>query len=101
MVPVLLEKRANMSFDYNPRFGSQKPMAVLRVFEIMVGVMFFHLPAVVITQTSGWRRAPHGLSVGASAGYEPPWGTIEGLLMVCVLSFSPGTVPLGCERQPD
>ena len=42
-----------MSFDLHPRFSPQNPTVVLRVFEIMVGVMFFHLPSGVMTQDIG------------------------------------------------
>ena len=68
MVPVVQENWANMSFASNYRFGLQKPTAVMRVFDIMVGIMFFHLPAVVIMRTSGWKGAPHRISGGAPAG---------------------------------
>ena len=46
-------ERADTYLDYNPRFFLQKSTAVLRVFEIMVGVIFFHLPAGVMTRASG------------------------------------------------
>ena len=52
MAPSALRERADTSLYSNPRFGPQKPMAVLRVFDIMVGVMFFHLPDRIMTQAS-------------------------------------------------
>ena len=53
MEPALQRDQANTSLDLNPRFGPQKPTSVLRVFKIMVGVMFFQLPSGVVRRTSG------------------------------------------------
>ena len=53
MAPAAQRKQADMSLDLNPMFGPQKPTAVLRVFDIMVGVMFFHLPDGFVKQASG------------------------------------------------
>ena len=41
-----------MSLASNPMFGPQKPTAILRIFDIMVGVMFSHLPTRVMTWAS-------------------------------------------------
>ena len=45
MAPAAWRERADTSLDSNPRFVPQKPTAVLRIFEIMVGVIFPHLTA--------------------------------------------------------
>ena len=52
MTPVAQRVWEDTSLDSNPRFGAQKPIAVLRVFEIMAGVMFFHHPAGVMMWVS-------------------------------------------------
>ena len=53
MEPASQREQADTSLDSNTRFGLQKTTAVLGVFEIMERVMFFHLPARVMTQASG------------------------------------------------
>ena len=53
MAPSTLREWGDMSLALNPRFGLQKPTAVLRVFNITVGVMFSHLPTIVMTQVIG------------------------------------------------
>ena len=44
---------AERSSDLNPRLGPQKPTAVLRVFKIILGDMFSHLPARAMTRDNG------------------------------------------------
>ena len=56
MAPAVQKERSDISLASNPRFGPQKPTAVLRVFNNMVGVMFSHLPVEVMTQASGVER---------------------------------------------
>ena len=53
MEPLAWREQVDKSLALNPRFGPQKPMEILRFFEIMVGVMFSHLPAGVMTRASG------------------------------------------------
>ena len=53
MAPVVQRYQVDTSLDSNPRFVLQKSTAVLRVFEIMVEVIFFHLPNEVMTQAIG------------------------------------------------
>ena len=52
MTPVARRERDDMSLTSNPRFGPQEPTAVLKVFEIMVEVLFSHLPTGGTTQNS-------------------------------------------------
>ena len=44
MTPVVQREREYMSLASNNKFGPEKPMAVLRVFKIVVGVMFYTYP---------------------------------------------------------
>ena len=88
MASVVGRVRTETSLDSNPRLGPQKPTVLLRVFNIMVGVMFFHLPDGFITQANGVQGAPFGTSGGSPAGGVRPWVTREGLRMPCV-HFSP------------
>ena len=53
MAPAAQRDQADMPLDYNPRFDLQRHTEVLMVFDIMVGVMFFHLPARIMIQASG------------------------------------------------
>ena len=41
MAPAAQRDRVGTSLSYNPRFVPQKPTAVLRVFQIMVGIILF------------------------------------------------------------
>ena len=41
MAPAAQRDRVDASLSYNPRFVLQKPTAVLSVFQIMVGIIFF------------------------------------------------------------
>ena len=52
MAPASRREWVEASLAPNPRFGIQKTAAVLRVFDIMVEVMFFHLPYRVMTRDS-------------------------------------------------
>ena len=52
MTRAAWRERADMSLASNPRFVLKKPTAVLRVLDTMVGVMYFHPPARVMTQAS-------------------------------------------------
>ena len=53
MAPAARREHADTSLASNRRFGLQKPTSVLRVFKIMVGFMFYHLPVRVMTRASG------------------------------------------------
>ena len=53
MEPAVHREQTDTSLYYNPRFGLQRPTAVLRVFNIMVGVMYLYLPAGVMARASG------------------------------------------------
>ena len=87
MVPEAQRKRVDTSLDANPRLGLQKPTAVLRVFNIIARVIFFHLPARVITQASGVER---GRSMGSRLNH--PLEEVSNL-------FPPAYGLLGCEHQ--
>ena len=50
----------HISSTWNTRFGPQDITEVLRVLEIMVGVIFFHIPVGVTT----WARGVEGRLVG-------------------------------------
>ena len=77
--PSAWRNQADTPLDLNPRFGLQKPTLVLRVFEIMVGVVFSHLLTGVMPRASGveggspwalkwstyWRRAVLGHNRGS------------------------------------
>ena len=52
MAPAAWRERAETSLALNHRFSPQKPTAILMAFKIMVGVIFFHLPAIVMNQNS-------------------------------------------------
>ena len=51
--PATQSEWAETSLASNSNFGPQKPTAVFRVFDIMLGVMFSHLPTGFITRASG------------------------------------------------
>ena len=78
MAPEAQMEPVNISLTYNPRFGPQKPMAVLRVFKIMVGVMSSHLPAGIMTRDSrveggnpwdiGWSTCQRRNTLGENRG---------------------------------
>ena len=101
MSPAARRDQVDTSLASHARFGPQKPTAVLRVFEIMVGVTFSHLPAGVMTQASGseggypwdirWithcRRASLGHKIGSPDA-------------VCPI-FSADVILMGCECQPN
>ena len=53
MAQTVQRERVETSLAFSPRFDPHNPMAVLRIFNIMVGVTFFHLPAGVMTRASG------------------------------------------------
>ena len=53
MAPAARRDHVDMSLPSNPRFGTQKPTTFLGVFDIMVEVMFFHLPTGVMTLANG------------------------------------------------
>ena len=53
MVLAAQREQAEISLASNPRFGAQKPKTVLRVFNIIVGVIFSHLPDIVMKWASG------------------------------------------------
>ena len=88
--PAVRRERLDMSLTSNPRFGPQKPTMVLRVFEIMIEVMFPHLPAVFMMQGSGveggppwalrgstrWRRAVLGHKSGSPDAFFPIYPTL-------------------------
>ena len=53
MAPAARKEHADTSLASNCRFGLQKTMAVLRVFEIIVGFMFYHLPVRFMKRANG------------------------------------------------
>ena len=48
MAPVAQRDQSETSLDSNTSFGPHNLMVVLRVLEIILGVMFFHLPIGVM-----------------------------------------------------
>ena len=77
------------SLALNPRFGLQKPMAFLRVFDIMVRVMFPTSLMEPWRGLVGWGGDPRGISGGSPTRRGPPWGTRYGSQTPCVLYFLP------------
>ena len=91
-----------MSLASNPRFGTQKPTAVLRVFKIMVGFIFSHLPGGVMKQDSGveegswWALRWSTFRRSSTLGHNI--GSTDAL---CPIPPSPDAILMGCERQRD
>ena len=52
-MPAVRRDPLETSLTSKPRFGLQNLMDVLRIFEIVVGVMFFHRPVGVMTRDEG------------------------------------------------
>ena len=79
MSPAVRRERADTSLTSNTKFGLQKPMEVLRVFKIMVGVIFSHIPAGVVMRASGvegddlwalgWTASKRRADFGHKRGY--------------------------------
>ena len=98
MTPVSQREWEDTSLDSKPRFGPQKPMAVLRVFEIMAGVMFSHHPAGAMM----WVSKVEGVAL-----WSLNWSTrrskaalgVSGQLLSDL--SPPDAVLLGCELQRD
>ena len=53
MTPVERRDQVETYLASNPRFGSQNLAVVLRVLEIIVGVMFSHFPVDFTMRTRG------------------------------------------------
>ena len=53
MAQTFQREQVETSLAFSPRFDPHNLMAVLRIFKIMVGVTFFHLPSGVMTRASG------------------------------------------------
>ena len=70
MAPVAQRDQSETSLDSNTSFGLHNLMVVLRVLEIMVGVMFFHIPVGIMTRSGGggWPSGVGPAKVG------PLWG---------------------------
>ena len=104
MTPAVRREWEDTFLASNPSFVPQKPTSVLRVFDIMVEVIFSHLPVRVMTRDSGlegvdpWalRWSPRGTrsTLGKKRGYTESLCTTPPLP-------PPDAVILGCERQHD
>ena len=78
MAPVARREQSETYLASNPRIGPQNMKGVLRVLEIMVGVIFFHIPDGVMTQARGvegafsldlrWRTRQSREALGHSSG---------------------------------
>ena len=104
VVPAVRRELADTFLDLNHRFGPKKPTAVLRVFKIMVGVMFFHLPARVMTWASevegGAQWALRWITRQRRAAFGHKRGSPDALCPTPPPP-PPDAVLLGPERQND
>ena len=53
MSPVVQRDQSETTMASMTRFGPQKLTVVLRVLDIIVGIMFFHLPIIIMTRARG------------------------------------------------
>ena len=72
MAPAAQRGRDDNSFASKPSFGPQNPTLVLRVFEIMVGVIFSTTPLESCRGLVGLRGDPCGISGEALSGGGMP-----------------------------
>ena len=100
MSPAARRERVDTFLALSNIFVQQRPMAVLRVFKVMVGVMFSTYPSELCYDIVGCRGLPRGISGGSPIRGGTPWSTREVHLMLCVLFF-PDADLLGHECQRD
>ena len=77
------------SLASNTRSRMQNLTIVLRVLEIICGMISFCLPVGVMERDRGCNRFLHYSEIGGCAWRGIPWGTVEGPLGTCVLYSFP------------
>ena len=75
MVPVAQRHQMETSLSSNPKFGPYNLMGILRILDIIVGIMFLHLPIDVMKLTWGVDGGAFSLSGGGRAIVGRIWDT--------------------------